>query len=552
MTSYAKHFSTLSTPQTEKADSRQVLNSAGGFVFQLTPQKQLERFLILGCDGGSYYATEKKLTVDNAQVVIACLNADPVGTVETIAQMSESGRAPKNDPAIFALAIAAGHKSDLARAAALRALPRVCRIGTHLFQFAEAVQYMRGWGKGLKRAVSNWYNEKSVKDVMYQVAKYGQRNGWTHKDLFRLAHPVTESNGDRAMLYRYIASGDLIQGKRLVKAKKAGTFHQEGADREYEVYGQLPAYLQAFEQLKVTRDPKEALFLIREWKFTHEMVPSEVKNSPEVWEALAEHMLPTAMIRNLAKMTAVGLIQPLGKQTLAIAEKLTNQDSLRKAKVHPIALLSALRVYAQGHGEKGKLTWVPNQRIVDALNEAFYLSFGTIEPTNKATMLALDVSGSMGGGEIAGIPGMTPRDVSAAFSMVTARTEKNYHIAGFSRGMSELKISPTMRLDDVISVISGLPFDTTDCSLPMRWATQHNVGVEVFHVYTDNETYAGNIHPHQALVAHRKATGIPAKLAVLGMIASPFTIADPSDPFMLDVCGVDSAVPNILSDFARQ
>lgn len=546
MTNYAQHFSTLSTPQSEKADPRQVENSTGCYTFQLTPQKQLERFLILGNSGGTYYATERKLTRENAQVVVECLNHDPIGTVETIASISESGRAPKNDPAIFALAIAAGHTHSVARQAALTALPRVCRIGTHLFQFAESVQEMRGWGRGLKRAVAGWYDGKSTKDVMYQVAKYGQRNGWSNRDLFRLAHPhAIDGDTEREAVYRYIATGDTLPGKRFVKGGK------NTPNREYLNNGDLPMYLRAFEQLKATRDPKEAVFLIREFRFTHEMVPSEVKNSPEVWEALAEHMLPTALIRNLAKMTAVGLIQPLGKTTLAIAEKLTNQDALRKAKVHPISLLSALRVYAQGHGEKGSLTWTPNQRITDALNEAFYLSFGTIEPTGKATMYALDVSGSMTMGTIAGIPGMTPRDVSAAFAMVGARTEKNYHIAGFSGGMRDLKISPNMRLDQVLQVMNNLPFDNTDCSLPMRWATRHKVGVESFAIFTDSETNRNSMHPHQALAEFRKQSGINAKLAVCATTATSFTIANPSDAGMLDVCGFDAAVPNLLSDFFR-
>lgn len=548
MTNYSKHFSTLATPQSEKADPGQVQNSDGCYVFSLTPQKQLERFLILGSDGGSYYATEKKLTVENAKVIQACLDADPLVTVETIASLSESGRAPKNDPAIFALAIAAGHSNPLARAAALRALPRVCRIGTHLFQFAESVQSMRGWGSGLKKAVSRWYDEKSTKDVMYQVAKYGQRNGWSHRDLFRLAHPKVNNIYERASVYRYIATGDCDPSPRTVKGWK-----DKGQDRAYPPVAALPAYLQAFEQLKKTRDPKEAVFLIREWKFTHEMVPSEVKNSTEVWEALAEHMPPTALIRNLAKMTAVGLIAPLSKATISIAEKLQDADALRKTKVHPISILSALRVYAQGHGEKGKLTWTPNQKIVDALNEGFYVSFGAVEPTGKATMLAIDVSASMTWSNVAGIQGLTPRDVSAAFAMVTARTEKNYHVAGFASGMMDLKISPNMRLDQVLQVMNNLPAESTNCALPMLWAAKNRVGVEVFHVYTDSETnHYGSVHPYQALVAHRKATGIPAKLAVLGMQSTGFTIADPNDPFSIDVVGVDSSVPQILSDFARQ
>jgi 60 kDa SS-A/Ro ribonucleoprotein len=54
----------------------QVKNNAGGFVYSLSPLKLLERFLILGSEGGSYYVTEKKLTADNAKNAQALFNGD--------------------------------------------------------------------------------------------------------------------------------------------------------------------------------------------------------------------------------------------------------------------------------------------------------------------------------------------------------------------------------------------------------------------------------------------------------------------------------------------
>ena len=75
--------------------------------------------------------------------------------------------------------------------------------------------------------------------------------------------------------------------------------------------------------------------------------------------------------------------------------------------------------------------------------------------------------------------------------------------------------------------------------------------MDVFVVYTDNETWAGKVHPHQALRAYRERTGIPAKLVVVGMTASGFSIADPDDGGMLDVAGFDAAVPGLITEFAR-
>lgn len=196
---YANHFKTNSTPQTEAIPgSAQVANSAGGFSWEVNDWTKLNRFLILGNEGGSYYASEHKMTVANAEAVLRCLKEDGPRVVAIIVEISEAGRAPKNDPAIFALALAAGKGDADTKRLALEALPRVCRIGTHLFQFIEAVQGFRGWGRGLRRAVGEWYTEKDADKLAFQLVKYRQRGGWTHRDALRLAKPAAGTRPDLA------------------------------------------------------------------------------------------------------------------------------------------------------------------------------------------------------------------------------------------------------------------------------------------------------------------------------------------------------------------
>ena len=72
-------------------------------------------------------------------------------------------------------------------------------------------------------------------------------------------------------------------------------------------------------------------------------------------------------------------------------------------------------------------------------------------------------------------------------------------MGGHGSGITPVAISPRMRLDDVIQKTDGLPFGGTDCALPMLWAAENKVPVDIFCVYTDSETWAGGIHPSQAL-----------------------------------------------------
>jgi 60 kDa SS-A/Ro ribonucleoprotein len=102
-----------------------------------------------------------------------------------------------------------------------------------------------------------------------------------------------------------------------------------------------------------------------------------------------------------------------------------------------------------------------------------------------------------------------------------------------------------------VKAVSNLPFGGTDCALPMLHALEKGLKVDAFVVYTDSETWAGTIHPVQALREYREKTGIPAKLVVVGMVSNGFSIASPNDGGMLDVVGFDAAAPAVIADFIR-
>lgn len=525
---YRQHYSTRQTPQSEPIPGKaMVKNDAGGYAFGLDDWARLDRFLILGSSGGSYYVSEQKLTIDNADAVKRCIAADGLRTVSKIVEISDAGRAPKNDPALFALAMCAGMGNNETRQAALDALPQVARIGTHLFHFLEYVEGFRGWGRGLRRAVGNWYNNMATDKLAYQVIKYQQRDGWGHRDALRLAHPDTKEKS-RNDLYKYITSGKV-------------DFIRDNDDL---------VLVQAFEQAKETETKNGIIKLITDFGLTREMIPTQWLNEPDVWAALLPKMPLTALTRNLGKMTSIGLLKPMSNEAQVVVGKLTDKDYIKKSRLHPLSVLVAHKTYAGDHGLRGSLSWSPVGEIINALDDAFYLAFNNVEPTNKRTALALDVSGSMDWGNIAGMP-LTPREVSGAMAMVTARTEPRHLILAFSHQLVEVSLSNRQRLDDVIKVISNIPMGGTDCALPMLGAMQAGIDIDTFVIYTDSETWAGNIHPVQALEQYRQKTGIPAKLIVVGMVSNGFTIADPDDAGMLDVVGFDAAAPRVVANFSK-
>jgi 60 kDa SS-A/Ro ribonucleoprotein len=269
-----------------------------------------------------------------------------------------------------------------------------------------------------------------------------------------------------------------------------------------------------------------------------------------------------AMVRNLGVMTKVGLLVPGSDAVRMVVTRLRSASAIQKARLHPLALLAALKTYAQGHGVRGTGRWAPVSQIIDALDGAFYLAFGSVAPSGKRMLLALDVSGSMGVG-VHGLPFLSCREASAAMALVTVATESNHRVVGFSNGtyrsmhsasglnsgLTAISISPRQRLDDVLRTTAGIPFGGTDCALPMVEAAKHRWPVDVFVIYTDSETWAGEIHPTQALREYRERMGIAAKLVVVGMASNGFSIADPNDAGMLDVVGFDTATPHVIAGF---
>ena len=518
-------FNRKATPQNAPVPgSNQIPNSAGGYAWQLDPWGRLVRFLVLGTEGGTYYISEQTLTRNNAQNALRCLAEDGPRFVQAVVEVSENGRAYKNDPAIFALALACAAEDVETRKLALAALPRVVRTGTHLLHFAAYIDGLRGWGRGLRKAIGNWYAGKNDEQLAFQLAKYQNRDGWSHRDLLRLAHPTPDGEARKA-LYRWAVGAENVPVESLT------------------------GLVAGLEQLKHAESESQVVGLIHCYQAPREVIPTQYLTSPMVWSALLPNLGITSLLRNLGNLSKVGLLVRGAGVVPEIISRITDRQALRRGRVHPLQVLAALITYQQGHGTRGSGQWPVVPEVIDALNRAFGLAFANVTPTGKRLYLALDVSGSMAMGAVSGIPGLTPRDASAALAMITVNTEKEVIIRGFQTSMTPLAIQKGMNLEAVTRVVSGLPFGGTDCAQPMLDALQHNLAVDAFIVYTDNETWAGAIHPAQALREYRQKTGIPARLIVVGMTANNFTIADPQDAGMLDVVGFSTNTPSAMNDF---
>ncbi len=565
MKNITKHVSQKATPQRYPIPGREAdmtTNYAGAYAFKADIWTRLQRFLIIGTEGGTYYASEKTVTLDNYQALKECVAEDGLRVIRTLVDISVSGRAPKNDQAIFALAyclkyMGQGENDQEAlaiRRAAVQAVNKVCRIGTHIFQLAEAVQAFGGWGVLTRRAVADWYNTRSVDQVAFQAVKYQNRERWSHTDLLRRSHvrhnmpPELEDRELREALYGWICPERPVSEKARSRPSFPRQWPWAIANAEEIVLQNIPL-IEGFTKLRRETDSRAAANLIREYGLPREAVPTHFLNDVRIWEALFEKMPMTAMIRNLGKMSQIGLLDGMSVETSEVVSRLTNFDILRRARVHPINILVAMKTYGQGHGVKGSLTWTPVQRIVDALDDAFYGAFENIEPINKRVLIAIDKSGSMTYATSATV--LTALEAAAVMAMVTVRKAQEYFVIGYDDTHRVLDISPKQRLDDVLR---RLPHDGggTDASVPARWAQSSKIAFDAICLYSDGESWAGHTHASQALDAYRKVSGINTLFCTCDTVANRTQLSDNLDARSMHCAGFDEQAPLLIQNFIKE
>ena len=545
-----------------------VKNNAGGYSYKIDDMKEFIRYLILGSKN-TYYQTENKVKLDALSCIDRLINSGHGKEVlNTLIDVSEKGRAPKQYTTLLSLAVLSTVKDNELKKAANSAILNICRIPTHLFEFIEIRETVskiknnsKGWGRSFKNAICNWYLEKCQNPVnlAYLVTKYKNRNNRTHKDVFRQCH-VSPFDASSSLIFSYIIHGkkaltQLITSKALPKPREVVDFKKD------DNYKKVHAFLTAVEQVK-EKNIDIIINNIKKYNLVREHIPTDVLNEKAIWESMLNNMPITALIRNLGTMSSHNLFT--NNDNVKIVESIiTDDERLSKGRVHPMNVLTAWKTYSAGKGSLGSNSWIVNKKISDTLiNTTFYKSFGNVEaPTIEKTgkhpniCFCIDVSGSMGQGMGGNAnPGqLSCYEGAVALSLFFRRTsDANMVFKAFTTRSDTINITKTTKLNEGINMCKELAgfMSGTDCSQGPLDALKNGENYDCFVVITDNETRRGNISTTEAIRKYRKSINPDARIAVVAMAANPFSIADPNDPGMMDFIGFDTGASKILLEFA--
>ncbi|CAB1427659.1 unnamed protein product [Pleuronectes platessa] len=182
---------------------RPELNRWRWLSWEISDKVKLCRFLCYASEGDVYTAREEgRVSMENTETLLSLLEQGRgAEVVEEIKRCAQDGRAVRLDASFFALALCSQYAELTTRQAAFKAVKEVCRNPAHLFSFIQYKKELKEgmkcgiWGRALRKAVSDWYNEQDAMSLAAAVTKCKQRAGWTHQDLLRLFHtkPANEA-----------------------------------------------------------------------------------------------------------------------------------------------------------------------------------------------------------------------------------------------------------------------------------------------------------------------------------------------------------------------
>ena len=530
------------TPQSQPIPGRESemsQNLAGGYGFKASDWTALRRWLCVGSTTNAFYASRQKLVKDNLEFATKLVDVNPVEFANQILYASNKGLS--NSTPVLALVLLSNGESVQAKDAFLGIFNRVVRTASHLYEFLSYVGLFRGFGTTIKRAIHGWFDNLGANDKLaYQLLKYQGREGWTHRDVLRKFH-VRPTNQDCNDLFGWCVNGTL-------------------GDRELRDQDPLSQIYWVEHIKNNASNEAEILKAVRNGNLTHEMVTGNVsKMTNAVRRELLTRMPMTATIRNLGAMTSHGVISFEDTDILDILEdRLCDVTKLKNARVHPLVLASAYKVYSEG-GKLGKssLRWSPVNRVVDILEASVEKAFDALEPTGLRYQFNVDVSASMFWNRIGNLS-MYPGEIAALMALSGVKSEKNTFVGGFTTNFAPFNMTKrTSFLDAMTYGSSTWPNERmggTDASQGYRDAEAKGRVVDVFVNLTDNMTWAGySNHPTQALQSYRKKLNRKARAVYLTIepgYGDRVTLVDPNDPLSTDMAGFSADSIRYMQMFA--
>jgi len=498
------------------------VNAAGGVAYTSSSKEALARYAATGCLSNTYYVKAEDHLDNDIALAKECES-------EYIAKLAIFARKEghmKDMPALLMAILAS--RGDNGRAALRSAFPVAIDNGRMVRNF---VQIMRSGKLGRKslgtgpRNLVRGFFERNAPNWLFRQLAVGQEPSGA--DIIKMVHPKPASPEHESLFGYMIGNGS--------------------SDKRTKAWKNLPPLVHQFEEWKADRSkepPAVPFQLLTAQPLTAEQWVTIFRNGQ--WHFIRMN-LNTAIRRGALKADP-GLAD-------FIADRLRDEDVIRKARVMPYQLLAAYKHVSSD---------IP-RKIVDALHDALEIAVDNVPVVEGRTLVVVDVSGSMScpvtGYGSSKASKVRCVDVAALFSAAILRKNREAMVLPVDTQVhSDFKPEPRNTVMTEAERLAGYGGGGTALGVAFEHANRRKMKVDHVVIISDQESWAD--HAYLAGWGSRATgTGLMneweslrsrnpgAKLVAINIVPGQTSQLTEGHPEILHVAGWNDSVFKVTASF---
>jgi 60 kDa SS-A/Ro ribonucleoprotein len=420
------------------------VNNAGGCAYKTTDKHTLAQFACTGTFHNTFYVNAKN-QLDTIKDILPRINPEFIGKV---AVYSRKKGFMKDMPAFLVAFLSCEGYNDVFK----KVFPLVIDNGKMLRNFVQFVRsgiFSRNTlASCAKRQVQKWFTQKDGNYIFSQSVGSNP----SLADVIKLSHPRPKTAEQNA-LFGYVLGKITEKDERWVN---------------------LPSNVLAYEQFKndTTGEVPNVPFQFL----------SSLELPERVWKDIALNGGWHMVRMNLNTFKRHGVLED-SAIVQAIADKLRDEDQIRKSRVFPYQLFTAFQ-YAKD---------MPHE-ITEALQDALDISLSNIPFLGKNVVVCPDVSGSMTWGGLTGFRGsatsvVRPIDVAALVAAAVLRKHSNARVIPFECDVRKVNLNSRDSVMTNAQKLARIGGGGTNVSAPLTLLNREKAEVDTVIIVSDNESW---------------------------------------------------------------
>ncbi|XP_059150929.1 RNA-binding protein RO60-like isoform X2 [Physella acuta] len=402
------------------------------------------RFVCFGSEDGSYNVLAQPEFTDRAPSLGSFLCKEKgAEAISRIRKVFLNKSYITKDPLLYALAtiirktpVTDKHEEDEVRTTAYALAEEICVSPMDLFTFvhydkAVADNKKAGWGRGMRRLVTKWYESKAPLKLASEVTKCKSGRGWTHRDLIRQTHIKADK----------VSKGTSLVIKYLIQ-------HSKQIENPEDDLEPVVTFLNDLNSLTSSNSSEGALVrsLIEKHKLVDRQIPSFLLQMPETYEGLLGHIKLEDVIRSIPKMASLRMLDYAAPQTAQVVDVVKNVDRILQEKIHPMVIFRSLRRYESDRTKK----WVKNIHLIKALQAAMITSMQNLETIGKRTLLAVHIDSKIAKQHVIGSSYLSPIMPCTLMTKFLLESEEKLHVIFFQQKVFEIPFTRRVSMTGIV------------------------------------------------------------------------------------------------------